>query len=124
MQRHTYNGESPESEATFREAWISGLHHNHLSISAHDDSEMFVIKFKAFGTCPFLQVPMDEMSDRIVPSNQFPNHHLFNMRERLFNAATSEDKFAVAYNWLAANFGRSLSPPQSIIDIVAVTTSR
>ena len=124
MERRTYNSESLEPEATFRKAWVSGLHHDHLSISAHDDSEMFVVQFKAFGAYPFLQLPMYEIANRVVPGDQFSHHHLFNMRQQLFDGATSDDKFAVADDWLAANFDQSLSPPQSIIDIVALLQSQ
>ncbi len=124
MQRHTYNAESLEPEANYQKVWVSGLHRNHLSISAHDNSEMFVIQFKAFGAYPFLQVAMEEIADRIVPGDEFTNHHLINMREQLFDAATSEDKFAVADEWLDASFERSLLPPQSIIDIVALLQSQ
>lgn len=124
MERNTYNSESLESEATFRKVWVSGLHHNHLSISAHDDSEMFVIQFKAFGAYPFLQVPMEQIADRVVHGDEFSNLQLLTMREQLFAAATSRDKFDVADEWLSANFDRSLSPPQSIIDIVALLQSQ
>lgn len=117
--RHTYDAESLEPNATFRKAWVSGLHRNHLSISAHNDSEMFVIQFKAFGAYPFLHQPMEKLTDRVLPGDQFVNKDLFETRERLSVAATSKDKFAVADEWLDAHFDRGYLPSQSLIDVVA-----
>jgi hypothetical protein len=58
---------------------------------------MFVIQFKAFDTYPFLQLPMDEMSDRIVPSDQLSSHHLFNMRQVLIKPRTREKRLPIVY---------------------------
>lgn len=118
MERHTYHGDPLEPNATFRKAWVSGLHRNHLSISAHDDSEMLVIQFKAFGAYPFLQLPMEKLADRVVPGDQFSNTDLFTTRERLYTASTSTDKFGVADAWLDAHFDRGRLPPKSLIDVV------
>lgn len=119
MERHTYDFETLQPNATFRKAWVSGLHRNHLSISAHEDSEMFVIQFKAFGAYPFLQLAMETIADKVVPGEQFSNKDLIATREQLCSAQTSKDKFDVADKWLDANLDRSLLPPQSLIDVVA-----
>ncbi len=112
IERHTCDNKPLEPSGTFRKAWVSGLHRNHLSISAHDDSEMFVIQFKAFGAYPFLQLPMQKIADRVVPGEQFSNKDLLTTRERLYAAATSKDKFAVADEWLHAHFDCGHLPPQ------------
>jgi len=119
LERCTYDAESLEPNATFRRAWVSGLRRNHLSISAHDDSEMFVIQFKAFGAYPFLQQSMDELAERVVAGDQLSGKDLFATRDRLFAATSPKDKFAVADDWLTNHFAAELSPPQSIIDVVA-----
>lgn len=118
IERQTYDSESLEPSATFRRAWVSGLHRNHLSISAHNDSEMFVIQFKAFGAYPFLQQPMAELADRVVQGDYFSSKDLVATRELLHSAATSKDKFVVADQWLHANFDQTLLPPQSFINVV------
>lgn len=118
IERQTYDNESLKPSAAFRRAWVSGVHRNHLSISAHNDSEMLVIQFKAFGALPFLQQPMAELADRVVKGDHFSSMDLFATRERLYSAATSKDKFVVVDQWLHAHFEQSLLPPQSLIDVV------
>jgi AraC-like DNA-binding protein len=119
MQRHTYDSKTLEPSATFQKAWVSGVHSNHLSISAHPNSEMFVIQFKAFGAYPFLQLPMADLAGRVIQGDQFPNKALYATRERLCSAETSEDKFAIADEWLNTNFDKKLLPPESLVDVVA-----
>lgn len=118
IERHTYDSESLEPSAKFQKAWVSGLHRNHLSISAHDDSEMFVIQFKAFGAYPFLQQAMESLADKVIPGDQFPDKDLFETRKRLFSAVTSKDKFAVADEWLEAHLDPRHLPPQPLVDVV------
>lgn len=118
MQRETYDFETLEPDAIFQKAWVSGMHRNHLSISAHENSEMFVIQFKAFGAYPFLQQPMDELADRVIPGENIPKCDLYATRERLYAASTSIEKFAVADEWLEANFDPDMMASQSLVDVV------
>ncbi|MGI9220641.1 MAG: DUF6597 domain-containing transcriptional factor [Woeseiaceae bacterium] len=96
MQRHTYDNDTLESYATYLKAWVSGVHQNYISISAHPDSEMFVIQFKAFGAFPFLHKPLHEMAKRVVPAEEFPDAELVALREQLLQAANSGAKFSIA----------------------------
>ncbi len=118
MERHTYDSESLEPNATYRKAWISGNHRNHISISAHEDSEMFVIQFKAFGAYPFLQIPQEEIADRVVSGEAFSGKGLIAMREELYEADTSAAKFDVADNWLRTHYDEQCLPPPSLIEVV------
>ena len=118
MERHTFDNESLEPNADFRSAWISGMHRNYISISAHQDSEMFVIQFKSFGAYPFLHLPMHEIADRVVAGDRILNGELFELRETLTGAPSSQDKFRVAEQWLEDRFDGRLAPPRPIIDLV------
>jgi len=60
----------------------------------------------------------DHSIDRVVPGDEFSGKDFLTTRERLYSAATSKSKFAVADEWLDANFDRGLLPPQSLIDVV------
>ena len=75
--RHTYDNESLKPNATFTRVWISGMHKHYISISAHENSEMFVIQFKAYGAYPFLHHPIEKLNDLVVPAEEILN---FNMR--------------------------------------------
>ena len=118
MQRHTFDNETLLPNADFVKAWVSGVHQNYISISAHPDSEMFVIQFKAFGAYPFLHRPLHELVERVVPATEFSDAGLFELREQLFGAADPKSKFAVADEWLDRQYRADLTPPASVIEVV------
>jgi len=118
MERNTFDNATLEPNAGFRQAWVSGVHRNYISISAHPDSEMFVIQFKAYGAYPFLQRPMAELAERVVPGSEFPDARLGEMREELIAGPGSADKFQIAENWLNRQFNENLVPPRSIVAVV------
>lgn len=118
MERNTYDNETREPNASFREVWVSGIQRNYITISAHENSEMFVIQFKGFGARPFLHLSMDNIADEVRPGTEFRDRGLLRLRERLLNASSSADKFAVADEWLGLQFDANLAPPDSIIELV------
>ena len=118
MLRHTFDNESLEPNADFSKAWVSGVHQRYLSISAHDDSEMFVIQFKSFGAFPFLHVPMVEIADRVVEGGSVLNGELLDLRDELKALASTEEKFQLAMDWLRSRYDEKLAPPRGIVDIV------
>ncbi len=118
--RHTYDNETLKPNANYQKAWVSGIHQNYLSISAHNDSEMFVIQFKPYGARPFLQVDMDRISDRVVSAEEIRGIDLIALHGQLLNAKTSKEKFSVADHWLRSQFRERQAPPDSIVDIAAL----
>ncbi len=118
--RHTYDNETLEPNGTFTRGWISGIHQNYLSISAHDDSEMLVIQFKAFGARPFLHVDMNTIADRVVPATEFPDGGLLELHAAIREPKTSGEKFSIVESWLKGRFDDANTPPDAIIDIVAL----
>ena len=118
MERNTFDNVSLQPNAKYRQAWFSGVHRNYISISAHPDSEMFVIQFKAYGAYPFLHKPMSELAERVVPATEFSEAHLCDMREHLVAAAESANKFEVAEQWLSQQFREDLVPPAPIVAVV------
>ena len=117
MQRHTFDNETLEPNATYTGAWVSGAHQNYISISAHPDSEMFVFQFKGYGAMPFLHRPLHEFAGQVVAADEFPGTNLLQLREGLLAAADSAGKFAVADAWLDQHYRAELAPPQSIVEL-------
>lgn len=118
IERNTFDNVTLEPNAGFRQAWVSGVHRNYISISAHPDSEMFVIQFKAYGAYPFLHRPMAELAERVVPASEFPAARLQELRQMLIAGAESTDKFEVAEGWLDQHFRDDLVPPGPIVAVV------
>ena len=95
IERHTYDNDTLQVIENLQGSWVSGIHRNYISISAHQDSEMFVIQFKAFGAHPFLRQPMDQLADKVTLGDNLLGGSFPEFRERLLAAPTSADKFAL-----------------------------
>ncbi|MDJ0751861.1 MAG: helix-turn-helix domain-containing protein [Woeseiaceae bacterium] len=117
--RHTFDNASLTPNADFRKAWVSGVHDEYLSISAHQDSEMFVIQFKPYGAYPFLKVSMDKLANRVVAGEDLLEGELMALRDELFAAPTSEAKFALADDWLTKRFSGEHVPPAGVVGAAA-----
>ena len=118
IERNTFDNETLKPNASFRFAWVSGVHRNYISISAHQHSEMFAIQFRAHGAHPFLHLPMSQVADKIVAGSDILDGELLSLREELITATSSADKFAVADAWLESRYDEKLVAPKSIVDVV------
>ena len=68
IPRHTFDNETLKPNQTYTKVWISGIHKNYISISAPQNSEMFVIQFKPLGAFPFFHFPIERLNEKIVPA--------------------------------------------------------
>lgn len=116
--RHTYNNETLQPDASYRKVWISGMRRNHLSISAHENSSMFVIQFKAAGAYPFLHIPIEELTEKIVPAEDVVGSDVLHLREHILNAETVADKFMVAETWLNNRYDYTKAPSGDISNVL------
>ncbi len=115
MVRNTFHNDTLKPKNRYQKAWISGAHRNYISISAHENSEMFVIQFKPFGAYPFLHFSLDEISEKVIDGEQVLDGQLFSLREELLRAKESNDKFEVATTWLLDRFETDKTPPEELV---------
>ena len=124
ITRSTFNNETLEPNASFRSAWISGNQRHYISISAHQDSEMFVIQLKAEGGRPFLHIDMSEICDSVVPGDGILDGQVFVLRDQLKACEDPAAMFEVAESWLGDRFDENLCPSDELVGIVeALKTS-
>ena len=116
--RSTYDNDTLEPINSFEKVWISGMHKNYISISAHQKSEMFVIQFKPSGTYPFLHFPVHTLNEKIVPAEEIFGAGIMALREEILSKKTSEEKFKTAVTWLEHRFQRSKVPPAELLSVV------
>lgn len=117
FERHTFDNDTLEANASFTGAWLSGLHKHYISISAHQDSEMFVIQFKPGGLQPFLSKSISEFSDRVVPAEQVFGDTVFSLREQLIaHTDTDEQMFNEAEAFLLDHARFETSPARALVD--------
>jgi len=83
IERHTYDNQTLKITGSHREVWIVGAHRNHISISAHEKSEMFVIQFKPYGAYPFFHFPIAELNEQILPAQEVFDKSLIEFRRQL-----------------------------------------
>lgn len=106
--RSTYDNETLKENATFSKVWISGMHRNYLSISAHENSEMLVIQFKPHGSYPFTHLENESINETVLAIEE---GSLVNLRDEMVNASTVGEKFKLAEVWLLNSFDSTKTPP-------------
>jgi AraC-like DNA-binding protein len=79
---------------------------------------MFVIQFRAAGARPFLHLPLDGFSERVVPGEEVLDGELLAARDRLICAEGREAKVAAAEEWLAARYRQDLAPPGPVLEVL------
>ena len=115
MTRNTFDNKTLEPNGTFTKAWISGVHRNYISISAHHDSEMFVVQFKPYGAYPFLNQPLENLNEKVLPAEKVLGAEVIELRQLLLEASDSKDKFLVVEGWLKGQFDQKAIPPQELV---------
>ncbi|MEM7360832.1 MAG: helix-turn-helix domain-containing protein [Pseudomonadota bacterium] len=118
--RNTFDNQTLEPNAEYSQVWISGMHRGHISISAHENSEMFVIQFKPYGSRPFLHLHTAELNEKVIAIEEVLGTSLLDLREAMLKTDTPQDKFELAEAWLLERFDASRQPPQELIDFVDV----
>ena len=116
--RHTYDNETLELNGNFTKVWVSGMHKDHLSISAHQESEMLVVQFKTSGAYPFFSMPIHDINNKVIHAKEILGNTILDVREGLLAAKTSLDKFKLVEAWLFNRFDAGKSAPQEVISIL------
>ena len=116
--RNTFDNDTLKPISTFTKVWISGMHKNHISISAHQKSEMFVIQFKPFGAYPFFHFPIQELNEKILPAKEIFGDEILELREEILSKKTSEEKFKMAEKWLVDIFQQDKIPSPELLNVL------
>ncbi len=116
--RHTYDNETLKEIDSLSGSWVSGMHTNYISISAHPDSEMFVIQFKPYGAYSYFHFPIYRLNEKIVPAEKLFKIDITRLREEIRIQKTSKDKFRVAETWLNTRFDPSKTAPDALVEVL------
>ncbi len=116
--RHTYDNETLESNATFLKAWVSGIHQNHLSISAHPHSEMLVVQFKTIGVFPFTHKSLDFLTEKVLPAEKVFGNEVLIVRDEIKAKNSVIEKFQFIEMWLIQRMDKSVLPPDELVSIL------
>ena len=124
FERNTYNNDSLKPNGRYKNVWVSGMHKIYLSISAHQESEMFVIQFKTNGAFPFLKISISELNDRVVSAEEIFDNEILDLRKQILVAETSLNKFQLAESWLLNRFDETKVPSQELLSILEQIKSK
>ena len=115
---HTFDSETLKPNGTYKNVWVSGMHKDYLSISAHQNSEMLVIQFKTNGASPFFDIPINELNNKVISAQKLFGNKILELRNQILNAKNASEKFKKAENWLITRFQKSKIAPKEIQSIL------
>jgi AraC-like DNA-binding protein len=105
-----YDNETLKEIQACRNVWFSGIRNNYITIPAGRDSEMFIINFHKGKAYPFVQMPLQELTDSVVDGDLVLTSEIMNMREMLLSLPAVEQKLIYAEQYLLKQFERKLRP--------------
>lgn len=118
FKRNTFDNETLEPNNEFTKVWVSGVHKNYITISAHQKSEMFVIQFKPSGAYPFFQSPLNEISNCIFQATEIFGKEILKLRRDLLSSKDINQKFKFAQDWLERQYDHKKQPPEAFLNVL------
>ena len=118
MMRHTFDNDSLEPNANYQHVWLSGMHKKYITISAHENSEMLVIQFKAAGAYPFIHQPINKFNEVIVAADSIFGKEIMQLRKKCLTAKESVDKFALVEAWLIGRLDETRKPSAELLSVL------
>jgi len=119
FEYHTFDKKTLEPNGTYKNVWISGMHKDYLSISAHQDSEMLVIQFKTSGSYPFLKIPIHQLNNKVVDAKELFGDEILELREQILKGESPSEKFKSVDDWLMHKFDVNKIPSIGVLDILS-----
>lgn len=124
LERHTFDNKSLQPNGNYSKAWVSGIHKKYISISAHQDSEMFVIQFKTNGASPFFDIPISELNNKVIAAEKLFGNGILEVRNQILKTERTSEKFKIAENWLLNKFNENNAAPKEIQSILEEIQSK
>jgi AraC-like DNA-binding protein len=97
-----YEPDHGEPSTTLTESWVLGLWSRYHIVDWPSDMQCLGVSFKPGGTFPFLQLPLTELQNQVVPLEAIWGRFASELRERLYAAPTLEARFALMEQFLLA----------------------
>ena len=124
MPRNTFDNESLAPMGTFTNVWVSGMHKNYLSISAHQDSEMLVVQFKTNGAYPYFPIPIHQLNNKVVDGQDVFGTSILDLRNAILQKEEVPDKFKLIETWLDDRFKKENIPSTKLLDVLSQLQSK
>ena len=116
--RHVYDNLTLETIQTHTHVWLSGMHSDYITISAHPHSEMIVIQFRPYGCYPFIDAPLSTLNDQVIQASQIFGDSILDLQTKLSTLKDAPSKLGLVSSWLSDKFDNHRIPPPELIQIV------
>jgi AraC-like DNA-binding protein len=106
--KYIYDNDTLKEIQTCRHVWFSGIRNNYITIPSGKDSEMFIINFHKGRSYPFVQMPLNELTDSVVDGDLVLTNEILDLREMILSSTLITQKFYIAENYLVKKFRNKL----------------
>lgn len=107
-----YDNHTLKEIQSCRNVWFSGIREKYITIPSGRDSEMFIVYFRKGKAYPFVEMPMNELTDFVVDAELVLSNQVLNLRDTLLDCKTVQQKFLNAERYFANVFsGRLIANP-------------
>lgn len=90
-----YDNETLKEIQSCQNVWFSGFRTEPITIPSGKESEMLIVQFKKGKAFPFLNEPMQNLTNFVVDAELVMKSEILNIRERLLETKTKEEKFQI-----------------------------
>lgn len=97
-----YEGDAETPSVHCVDSWCMGLRRAYHTIASPVDMHIMGVKFKPGGAAVFLNLPMSELQDQIVPLDTLWGRFAAELRECLYHVPTVQARFALLEQMLLA----------------------
>ncbi len=102
--KYIYDNETLKEIQACRKVWFSGIRNRYITIPSGRDSEMFVINFHRGKAYPFVEMPLNELTDSVVDGELVLSNEIMHAREMILEASSIFEKFYAVEKFLLAKF--------------------
>lgn len=117
--QYLYDNESLSIKQTCTGSWFSGVRRAPISISAGLGEPMLVVSLVPASARRVVGHPMHLFADQVVDADAVFGSSMTSLRERLMNANSVIERFAVAERWLVQRANASPEPHPVLVDAAA-----
>ncbi|HUG34924.1 MAG TPA: AraC family transcriptional regulator [Anaerolineales bacterium] len=103
-----YDNETLKEIQVCRDAWVSGVRTQPITIPSGKGSRMLIVAFKKGGARPFYPFPMTEITDWVVGADLIFGNNFHRLREQILHAPSVEIMFSLVEQFLLQCGGEAL----------------
>lgn len=91
-----YDNDTLKEIQACRKVWFSGMRRGFITIPSGRDSEMFIINFHKGMAYPFVEMPMDQLTDVVVDGQLVMTDEILTIRDKLLESRSPAEMFSKA----------------------------